>query len=308
MLPASSTISPSPGLQSSSPPIPTSAVAFSCRLPVRTDALKGSFVSFPGGDFTADPASEFTYDQGTGTFRSTQQPQLSGSEPFLFYDRQQRRWLPASRAAVYPDGASYAYVTSDNPQTVHVVDVASGHERTFAAARPQTARVFDYGTGGIYLASSLETGVWLVDLQKGTERLLTGEKIVAAVAGGKAWLSTSLTNSSNTDTVVALDLASGSKTMWFHRDNLLVNVLGLTGDNRPVVSVQTTTGEEVWMASSPGTADKIYSGPRVFDYPPISDSHGIWLGSGTSGIYLYSGGAGIRRVSATSGAPAGTCL
>jgi len=305
-VPASS-ISPSPALQASPSPLPTVAVTFSCRLPVRTDVLRGGFVSFPGGAFAADPAGEFTHDQGSGTFRSAQQPQLTGSEPFLFYDRALRRWLPASRAAVYPDGASYAYVTTGTPQSVHVVDVASGRERTIAAARPRNARVFDYGTGGVYLASDLETGVWLVDIHAGTERLLTSEKIVVAVASGKAWLSTSLANSVNPDTVVALDLAGTSKSIWFHRDHLLVNLLGLTGDDLPVVSVQTATGEDVWLVTSPGVAQKIYSGPRVFDFSPIRDAHGVWLGSGTAGTYLYSSGAGTRRVSSTSGAPAGIC-
>jgi hypothetical protein len=296
--------SPSPSLPQTVP------VDFSCRLPVMTDVLKGDWVTFPGGGFSPDPASQFTYDQGTGTFQSTQQPKLTGSVPLLFYDRPQKRWLPTPRSAVYPDGSSYAYVTSTMNPTVHLVDVASGRERTFAAPRPVGAEVFDYGPDGVYLAGTMESGVWLLNAQTGAERLLTSEKVVWAVANGKVWfgkLTTTNSSSVYPDTLVELNLSRGDETVWFHRDNQVINLLGLTSDGEPVVSVQITTGEEVWVLRSPAGAEKMYSGPRIVDYPPVSDAHGIWLGSGTAGIYLFTSVVGTRLVSVTRGAPAGIC-
>jgi hypothetical protein len=315
--PPRAAVSPSPsGAASSSrlsspTPTPIVPVAFSCRLPIMSGVLQGGFVSFPGDNFVPDTASRFPYDARTETFRSTKQPQLVGSDPFLFYDRKLSRWLPSPRIAVYPDGRSYAYVSGYNPtQRVHIVDVASGRERSFQAAHPLRARVFDYSPGGIYLASSLEVGVWLLNPRTGKERLLTNEKIVEAIAGGKAWLETTPqpSNSIYPDALVELDLASRSKTAWFYRDNFGIDLLGLTSEGYPVISVRVTSGEEVWLVRSPGAEERIYYGPRVFDYPPVSDSHGIWLGSSTSGIYFYSRATGIHRVSATLGAPAGTCV
>jgi len=310
----------------SSPP-PVAAVSFSCRLPLRTidgaGTMTGGFIEFPSGNFFADPAGTFSRDRSTGTFRwlSTKQPQLIGSVPLLFYDRAMSRWLPTNRAAVYPDGTRYAYATGWPNQSVHVVDVATGRERTFAAPHPWGAGVFDYSTSGIYLSGvgeAAEVGLWLLNPQTGSERLLSSEKIVGAVGDGKAWLS-QLTNSQSgsifPDTLVELDLASGSKTTWFHRDNANVGLVGLTSAGVPIVSVTSagvpkvsvpiSSGTELWLVPSPGTENRIYSGPNWFDFPS-NDSHGIWLSS--DGMYLYSNTGGMQKVSNELGFPAGVCV
>jgi hypothetical protein len=272
--------------------------------------MVGGFVGFPGGKFTADPDGVFTRDQSTGTFRwlSNKRPQIVGSVSSLFYDRAMSRWLPSSRAAVYPDGTRYAYVSGGPNQTVHIVEVATGIERVFPAPHPIGAVVFAYSKDGVYLASiggAGESGLWLLDPQMGSERLVTNEKIVVAVGNGKAWLSeiTSSQIGSFADALIELDLASGSKTVWAHRNNPNVTFIGLTSDSLPVVSL---TGEGVSLLHSPGVGERIYSGTHWLD-SVSSDTHGIWFQS-YDGIYFYSSGSGFHRVSAAIGAPAGTCV
>jgi hypothetical protein len=306
--PASSTRTASPSSLSSAEPV--ADVGFTCQLPVGTQAgTLGGFVRFPGGDFSADPNGVFIRNQSDPfQWTSTKQPHLIGSSATLFYDRALSRWLPSSQAAVNSDGTRYAYVIGWSNPTVHIVDVATGRERVFSVRRPLGAGVFAFTKAGVYLAGMSEAsdpGVWLVDPQKGSERLLTNEVIVVAVGNGKAWLG-QLTNSrvgSTIDTLVELDLASGSKKVWVHRDKPNVNLIGLTSDWLPVVEM---TGEGVSLFRSPGVGEKIYSGDHRLA-SVVSDTHGIWFGS-YDGIYLYSSGFGLHRVSTVSGSPTGPCI
>lgn len=310
---SASTTSPSPA-----PSFPVGAVTFTCRLPVMTidmsATMTGGFVGFPSGNYSADPGATFKGDQQSdGTFRwhSTKQPQLSGSFAGLFYDQALSRWIPSAREAVYPDGTRYAYVTSTPNQTVHIVDVATGHERVLPAPHPLRAWVYDYSPGGIYLAAqddAGQTGLWLLDPQKGTERLLTSEKIVAAVGNGKVWLS-QLTNprsgSVYADTLVELNLTTGAKRVWFHQDNSIVGLMGLTTGVLPVVSI---AGKGISLLHSPGVAERIYSGSSSFVFLG-DDRYGMWFSS-NDGIFLYARETGLRRVApAVIGVrtSAGTC-
>jgi hypothetical protein len=294
---------------------PVAAVSFSCRLPVMAvtaGRLTGGFIEFPAGKYFADPASTFTPDQSMGTFRllSASQPELAGSLSLLFYDRTMSRWLPTNRSGISQDGTKYAYVTRPANQSVHVVDVATGSERTFSAPHPVGAEVYSYSPSGIYLAGrggGAESGLWLLNPQTGAERLVTSEKIVAAVGDGKAWLA-ELSDSKNgpyTDTVVAFDLTSGSKTTWFQRAGL-VWTIGLTRAGMPIVSVRTASASEVWLIESPGNGKKIYSGPAE-QSEPTTDSHGIWFRS-DDGIYLYANSGELQKVSNQFGVPAGECV
>jgi hypothetical protein len=279
--------------------------------------LTGGFIEFPDGKYSADPAGTFEQDKSTGTYRwlSTKQPQLVGSIPLLFYDRTMSRWLPTSREAVHPDGTRFAYVTwgpeRTSEQTVHIVDIATGQERTFPAQHPLGARVFEYSLSGIYLSGGsegAEVGLWFLDPQSGSKRLVTEEKIVYVVRDGKAWLGQRISSQpgSSPDTLVQLDLTSGTKTTWFHHDDALVWIVGLTSAGVPIVTARTAHGDEVWLVSSPGHEKRIYSGPDWFSFP-IPDSHGIWFLS-SYGVYLYSETGGVQKVSNLLGTPAGVCV
>ncbi len=292
---------------------PPSAVSFSCRLPVMTrERLSGGFIEFPVGNYVPDPTSTFTTETSTGRSRSisVQQPQLAGTMPLLFYDRATSRWLPTNREGVNPDGTGCAYVVQGQNQSVHVVDVATARERSFPAPHPMVGEVYDYSPNGIYLAGrgdGAEIGLWLLDPQSGSERLVTNEKVVSAVRDGKVWLGqrTGVTYGIFPDTLVELDLSSGSKTTWFHRENGQAWLVGLTSAGLPIVIVHGSPRNELWLVSSPGTEKRIYSSPNWFDFPS-SDSHGVWFAS-VDGIYLYSDSNGFQKVSNLLGFPAGSC-
>lgn len=300
-------------LESPSPTPPSAAtVDFSCRLPVSVSgqtSLTSGFVQFPAASFTADPGGGFTVDQSTGSYRllSTKLPRLiGGATQSVFYDRAYQRWIPAPRAAVYPDGSRYAYITGGSSQTVRVVEVATGTEQVFAAPHPINGGVVDYSPSGIYLAGvgeASETGVWLLNPQNGTERLLSQEKIVVAVNAGRSWLSQSPTGAPSPDTLVQLDLATGAKTVWFSRPGQTVVLDGLTADGLPVISL---TNAATYLLRSPSTRDQIYSGGNWFANVS-SDAHGVWMNS-FDGLYLYVPGNGLHLVVSGVMATAGSCV
>ncbi len=306
-------------LDSPTPPSPTpstsppAAVTFSCALPVTItgqQSIAGGFISFPAGTITPDPGGTFTTEQTNGNYRllSTKLPRLIGVPgQTFFYDRAYKRWIPAPRAAVYPDGSRYAYVIGGSSQTVHIVDVATGAEQVFAAPHPINGAVFDYSPNGVYLAGqgeASETGVWLVNPQTGSERLLTDAKIVVAVNGGTAWLSASPTGAFLPDTLVQMNLGNGAKTLWFTRPGQSVMFDGLTADGLPVVSVAGST-TVTYLLRSPSARDEITSGPNGFSNVS-SDSHGVWMNA-FDGLYLFVPGKGFQMVAQGLLASSGSC-
>src|SRR5206468_1723452 len=93
----------------------STGAALGCRLPVvqwtqtaQGQVPSGGFISFPGGQFSPDPASEIIVDGSR--YRSVAQPYLYGGGPGPgAYDLQMRRWLPPTPRNVSPDGSHYAY-------------------------------------------------------------------------------------------------------------------------------------------------------------------------------------------------------
>jgi hypothetical protein len=108
------------------------------------------------------------------------------------------------------------------------------------------------------------------------------------------------------DTVVLVDLTSGSNTTWFHRENDLAWLVGLNSAGLPIVLVRTTNGDELWLVLSPGNEKRIYSGLHVGDLL-ATDTHGVWFIS-SDGIYLYSEPGGVQKVSNRRDFPAGECI
>jgi hypothetical protein len=271
--------------------------------------VRGGFVTFPAGTYAADPDGAFTVQLSAGTLTSVKTPKLVGSSyQSPFYDRGYQRWLPVARAAVYPDGSRYAYASGQPSPRVHIVDVVTGRETAFAEAHPYYAQVFDFSTGGVYLAGigeAGETGVWLVNPASGAERQVSADKIVVAVYGGKAWLSDSPTGAQNPDRLVELDLTTGAKTVWFSRPGRTVSLDGLTDDGLPVISV---SDAGAYLLRSPSARDQIYSGGNWFANVS-SDVHGVWMNS-FDGLYLYTPGKSLHMVVADDlgFAPAGSCV
>jgi hypothetical protein len=310
---------PTPTVSPTSP----EPAALSCRLPItielgQTTSIHGAFISFPNAEAVDDPAGEFTANAATNVYQSNVQPYLRGSVQNLelFFDRALNRWLPNSRAAVYPDGSAYAYITtSTSGNLVHIVEVASGRERVLPIAHPfGYSAVMDYSTNGIYVAGASEgseAAVWLVNPASGSERIIagTGRTVDLGLAGGAAWLAYTQNPNQYTggwDTIDRLDLATGQRTLWFHRDGAKAVGVGFASDGTPVMYPSFSSGtSEVWLTSSPQNRLEIFSGVETFT-AVASDSHGLWLSS-RHGIYFYTSQSGFNRVSSVIGVPAGSC-
>ena len=303
--------------------LPITAVDFACRLPVVSvnpddsgDALQVGFITFPAGQFVRDP-NGFP-------------PALHG-EGGGFYDRAAARWVPTSPAHTLADGSSYAYVTAD--AIAHIVDVASGEERTFQLQALDRPAVLDFNASGVYLYSPSALGgpgegVWLLNPTTGSVTQVTALHRVWAVQNGKAFVAR-LDPRDNTiwpptelapaDSLVEVDLSTGVETKLFYRAGAYPWMIGFAS-GRPLIAVSGSSGQtEIRVIDQSASDGKlVYSGPLVFDgyfgnYQ--GDGDRIWLG-GEGGIYLYRPDRGLQRVFAFDArngsgrhiSPGGFCL
>jgi hypothetical protein len=318
-------------------------VNFHCRLPVIDSsnsgadpfAFNGAFVSFPTAVLTSDPAGGIRLGSD-GELATDARPVLHSSSingpPF--FDRAQRRWVPAASSQSTPDGASYAYVTSDASRPtkveVHIVDVRSATEKLFQVAIPRYVigfEVFDFSAAGIYLVGSQvdrrPAGVWLMNPTTGAIRQLVQVTDLMAVRGGYGWIGRvdprdpappkPVKGSQPFNSIVRVDLATSVLTTWFYRPGAEVELMGFDGKGGPVVRLFEHSGpsdrSETWLVpaqSKQGTL--IYAGALSLG-PLQGDGDRLWFGGstgfgGTAGIYLYTQARGLQKVFAfTDGKP-----
>lgn len=191
---------PSPGAT------PAAAVA-TCRLPVvswyqpgnpvqlPSIGVQGHFVSYPDGTVSAHPQGEFTNGEDGFGWRSSATPALRGTGRVGYYDVAFKRFLPVPHAQVSPDGARYVYMVYTQGGLyaygqIHVVDVATGHDRTFDLPAAQYL-IFDFRAEGIYFTYGpygQSAGLSLLDPNSGKARQVLRDGYVLAVTDGKAWV------------------------------------------------------------------------------------------------------------------------
>jgi len=333
--------------------LPLMTVDFHCQLPVIDSsnsgadplAFNGAFVSFPTAVLTSDPAGG-THMDSNGELTTDASPTLhsSGHSGLPFYDRVQRRWVPAATVQSTPDGASYAYVTSDASRPtkveVHIVDVRSAAEKLFQVAIPRYDtgfEVFDFSAAGIYLVGSQvdrrPAGVWLMNPTTGAIRQLVQVTDLMAVRGGYGWIGRvdprdpappkQVKGSQPFNSIVRVDLATGVPMTWFYRPGAEVELMGFDGKGWPVVRFFEHNGpsdrSETWLVPAPSKQGiLIYAGALSLG-PLQGDGDRLWFGGstgfgGTAGIYLYTQARGLQKVFAfTDGkpdhvvAPVGVC-
>lgn len=320
--------------------LPLMTVDFHCQLPVIDSsnsgadpfAFNGAFVSFPTAVLTSDPAGGIHLDSN-GELTTDASPTLhsSGLSSPPFYDRAQRRWVPAASFRSTPDGASYAYVTSDASRPtkveVHIVDVRSAAEKLFQVAIPRYVigfEVFDFSAAGIYLVGSQvdrrPAGVWLMNPASGAIRPLVNAADMMAVRYGYGWLGRldprdpappkPVKGGQPFNSIIRVDLATGVRMTWFYRPGAGVELMGFDGKGRPVVSVFDPSGlsgrSESRLVTAPGEQGiLIYAGTLSLG-PLQGDGDRLWFGGstgfgGTAGIYLYTQARGLQKVFAFTG-------
>lgn len=307
--------SPTPLASPTASDQPLTTVGFSCQLPIWTADGQGAFISFPTRSVSFDP-------KGKGL-------QANGG---VYYDRAFSRWLPVSRQAVSPDGKHYAYgqgaPDKTKVATMHVVDVATGVDHVFAT--PSTEwfvpySVLDYAAEGIYLYTNYElsVGLWLMDPTTGAIHRVANLTDIQASGGNRTfWVGSVNPADPNPlgglgimpNQIDRFSLADGKRVAWFYRPSTAPRVIGSDVQGHPIVLVfngrngviDGDYGAELILLISPQSQRSIFKGPVSSMFPPISDSHGIWFGSG-NGTYLYTGEA-FLKVSDQPGFPANGCF
>src|SRR5207302_9504792 len=96
---------------------------------------------FPAGTYAADPKGAINSVYKQDGFVTKQAPVLHGVIEYSaapFSDAGIGRWVPSGAGEASPDGSAYAYATigasPSDGAVIHVVDVSSGVEKTYAWA------------------------------------------------------------------------------------------------------------------------------------------------------------------------------
>lgn len=310
-------VTPSTGTGATpSPPPMRIALSLACRMPVISATTgsepPGGWVTFPGGSFVRDPASKFPNKFFEGQLPS--------------YDRAIGGWVPVGAESVAPDGASYVLhfdVSLENPNAFYLVDAKSGTRRLLhldAGPAGSTWRVVQYASEGIYLwtgnagMAPTAPGLWLLDPQTGSVRLVDGSHYWSMVSGGAAWALDEAGTRASASKVYRLDLVTGTvSTLYESKTNIAL--LSPTPDGEMLIDYGEIGSPRLALLAEPGSFVPIELPPGPF--PPVFSAHlasqGVWLavyGSAWSGVALYVKGEGVTvmAVSAYALQPAGACL
>ena len=301
-----------------------------CRLPVyqlsgdpSTPTTSG-FVDVTTGVFQEDPEGAFTYDPTALLYRSVATPVLSGSSPAT-YDRQARRWLPTNAAAVSPDGSRFAYAAGarNSPlSTVHVVDVATGRDRTLGLPN-RSWIIKSYAAEGIYLGQGYDhlwPGLWLVNPDTGALATVLSGGNVTAVGNGAAWLSTQnpadphppveINGAPGNDEVDRRDLRTGATSKWLYMPGTDIGVLMVVGKSLVVGAVRDGVGTMLMM-TAPNVTQLLKApvvGEDLWSFASAAEtSDGVWIPGRTGHLYLWTPTTGLILVADTHVDPAGAC-
>jgi hypothetical protein len=238
-----------PSAESTPQPSPSpTPFDFTCRLPVisnpGSDKTNRGWVTFPGGQFSLDPSSQW-----------------NGS-----YDWAIHAWVPVEQWAVAPDGNSYVVHTggaypverNDEPASITVVNARTGSRKVILSTKgpkaPPGWSILAYTSRGVLLGAfgpGYETpgppapGIWLLDPASGHIRLLegthywSGDSIVrqTTTGGGFAWgfdYPEGSVGGTGTE-VYRLDLATGQTVAWY-KTEAYVELLSATPDGELLVA------------------------------------------------------------------------
>jgi len=301
-----------------------------CRLPVyqlsadpSTPTTTG-FVDVTTGVFQEDPEGAFTYDSTALLYRSVASPVLSGSSPAT-YDRQARRWLPTHAAAVSPDGSRFAYsagVPNSPLATVHVVDVATGRDRTLELPN-RSWIIKGYAAEGIYLGQGYDRrapGLWLVNPDTGALGTAFSGGTVTAIGNGAAWLSTQnpadphppveINGAPGNDEVDRRDLRTGATSSWLYMPGTDIGVLMVVGKSLVVGAVRDGVGTTLMM-TAPNVTQPLkapVAGEDLWSFASAAEtSDGVWIPGRAGHLYLWTPNIGLILVADTHADPAGAC-
>jgi hypothetical protein len=210
-------------------------LTINCRLPARLsgsdDGSVPGFLDLSTGHFVSDPAAELTkIPNSWDDWRTVATPELRGWIG-VTYTRAARRWLPADRNQVSPDGVHYAYPEVPTPNValhLHIVDLAAGTDTVVLTGT--SWGILDYRAEGIYVTKTpyyggeSNAGLWLMNPVDGSVRQVLPETDTTLFLGGAAaWGS----DKPILPTVLyRYDLVTGARSVWFTEQNRNVQFVG----------------------------------------------------------------------------------
>jgi hypothetical protein len=286
-------------------------IALTCRLPVFAGGPgSGGFIAFPGGTFVADPRSAVTAPSPSPGSASPTPPPYGGNVGWwgTTYDAKYSKWLPVPYAWVSPDGSRYAYPLNGD---IYVQSVSGGGQLELGQGRQFS--VLDVENDGVYVVAAPNPGLWFLPYS-GAARQITASGFWQAASHGAAYgTATSAVPQGATNTILKLDLSSGSATPFFSTVSAQSQVTGFDAQGHPIIQVFYINGVAIFIATGPNTATVMaaqthgtYSPPPFPQGTPIADAHGIWYQAG-NGIVLFANGAWYP-MSNIGGQLAGQCL
>jgi hypothetical protein len=238
-----------------------------------------------------------------------------------------RRWVPVFPNMIAPGGAYYVYNESaGQPEVdrVHVVDPATGADRVIAEGGSDTGySAFQVEADGIYVSRpnngpATPPGLWRMDPRTGAVTRLDATRFWRFVSGGYAY--TTVPNAADpvtvqggpvADTLLRLDLRTGTLVQLYRERGVFANVLGFDWTHRPIVVVG---GAQVGLAviTGPGTVEPIPSGEQKLSFSHsdgslLPDADGFWL-TADQGVLHYTSGGGFQQAWSKPARLAGACV
>ena len=287
-------------------PVPAD-ISLTCRLPIYAGPSgSGGFIVYPDRTFIADPRSAVTLPSPSpgGSSPAPAGPGYGYGFVGLAYDQAHDKWVPVRYAWISPDGARYAFPSSDGISAVSVTDgtlVKLGSGRTWS--------LIGVVDGGVYAEPMTPAGLgpglsflpW-----SGPEKQVTTTGFWQGVGGSAAYgTTTSAVPQGVANTIVRLDLTSGQSQPWFQVDGGQSSVIGFDAAGSPIMQVNYSFGgQQLWLAPALRQAFAFIGG--YVQTPVIGDSHGVWIATG-QGISLFVPGRGTFYTAAIGGNLAGPC-
>jgi len=295
----------SPTAEASPTPPPTpkpSILSASCKLPLSwgdaTGHMSGGFVSFPGASFAPDSSASGLSNPFGGTWIS--------------YDTPMRRWVPADRLLVSPDGATWLYGTLHLGNEYHAVDVRTGADTTLSGS-DKFFHVFGLDSKYAYamLDSTGGSHLWRLPLDGSVAYQLKVNGSWQFVNGGAVWGTGSASLPVGAPfSLQRLDLLHNTITTWVQMSGP-GTLVGFDANGAPIVQVG-GPGGDIIVAPTPGEqrlvahAFSFAKGPDgIPQLPAVGDAYGIWL-PGADGLYFSVNGAATKQ-SDIQAVPAGPC-
>ncbi len=252
----------------------------------------GGFVTFPGGQFKLDTASNVGYP--------TDAPGSAMSAQGLSYDPETKSWVLVPRRLIRPDGQGYVFNKVIDGYFVVTVVRADGTSYnlppfpwngsyvgyTLIGAEPE----------GIYYSDA--SGHLLeIDYLGSSTREVSNQSLnwLAATHGYGYGIS----SQGGVNPLVRVDLRTGAGGAWFNRAGLAPRLIGFTGAGTPIVAADSRARTEVWLeGSSPqllkavdAAPDAGLSGVPLNATSASGTDDAVWVAT-NRGLYLYTAKGG----------------